>query len=86
MATIKELKEWLNQFPDDTEVLFAKQQSPPAWESYGCVEFVEPDLTLLTENYGYGDNWELTDFTGNQFVKEESPDFNKKYLRIGSKD
>jgi len=62
MATVKELKEWLNQFPDETEVFFAEQQMAPAWESYGPVEFKKADLTEIAENYGYGTNWEFLDF------------------------
>ena len=79
MTTIKEFKEWLNRFPEDTIVEVGIQQKAGNYEAYGAVEFVSPKL----EESDYGDGWEFTDFRNNQFVKEDSPRFGKCYLSLG---
>lgn len=35
---------------------------------------------------GVAEHWDYTDFRGNQFVKEDSPHYNKRYLLLGAKD
>ena len=78
MTTIKELKAWLEQFPEDAEVEFAVQQEASEWQSYGAVDFVEPDL-----KNEYTGGWEYVDFTNNQFVTPDKSYFGKKFLRLG---
>ena len=41
MATLKEFKEWLEQFPEDTIVQVAIQEESSQWEAYGPVRFKE---------------------------------------------
>jgi hypothetical protein len=81
MKTVKDLKEWLNVFPEDTEVQFAVQHPGGNYESYGALEFEEPDLS----NNEYGKGWEFYDFRNNQFVKEDDPRFGKCYLELGER-
>jgi len=76
MTTIKEFKEWLSQFPEDTIVEVSIQQPSRGYESYGCIEFASPNL----EN---GDGWEFLDFRNNKFVKENYEHFGKCFLRLG---
>ena len=79
MTTVKELREWLKRFPDDTEVEFAVQAPSRGYESYGPVNFISPEL----DDSNGGDGWEFSDFRNNQFVKPSDPMFGKTYLNIG---
>jgi len=79
MATIKEFKEWLNRFPDDTIVEVGIQQRAGNYQSYGAVNFISPKL----EDNDIGEGWEFTDFKNNRFVKEGEPHFKKSYLTLG---
>ena len=38
------------------------------------------------ESYGSSKHFEYTDFTNNQFVKEGSPCYNKRFLKLGTKE
>ena len=78
MTTVKEFKEWLNRFPDDTVVEVGVQKPGGNYESYGPVDFVSPELTDDS-----GDGWEFFDFRNNQFVKESDVRFGKCYLQLG---
>jgi len=78
MTTVKDLKQWLNNFPDETIVEFAVQQDPSGYESYGHIDFVNPKL-----EGEYEEGWEFVDFRGNPFVKEDADHFGKCYLKIG---
>lgn len=79
MTTVKEFKEWLNRFPDNTEIEIAVQEERPMYESYGAVVFVALDL----EDSDIGNGWEFMDFRTNQYVKETESHYKKAYLRIG---
>jgi hypothetical protein len=81
MTTIKQLREWLKRFPEDTEVHFGFQQKPGHYESYGSICFESPVL----EDTDSGNGWTFTDFRNNQFVKEADPFFGKYYLELGEK-
>ena len=81
MTTVKDLKKWLDRFPDDTLVEFGVQESPAAYQSYGPVNFVSPTL----EDSDYGDSWEFVDFKNNRFVKSDSDYYKKAYLQLGEK-
>lgn len=74
MATVKEFKEWLNRFPDDTIVELVIQEGP--------VMFKE----LKLEDSDCGNGWEYTDFNGNKFVKPDSEHYGKRYLWLGERN
>ena len=82
MTTVKELREWLKQFPEDTEVEVGFQEAAAAYQAYGPVEFKSPTLTDDTVGAG----WEFMDFRGNMHVKSDSPFFDKCFLTLGEKD
>lgn len=82
MATVKEFKEWLNRFPDETIVFVAFQERSTGWESYGPVTL----KTLELKDSDWGDGWDYTDWTKNQFVKEGDKHFGEKHLDLGEKD
>jgi hypothetical protein len=79
MATLKEFKKWLEQFPEDTIVQVAMQESPSGWESWGPVRF--KDFQIPTNEWG--DGFEFFDFRNNQFTKPDSPHFRKCILELG---
>ena len=81
MATVKELREWLKRFPDDTEVEVLKQEPSSFYQEYGDVHFVE---LVLNDDSDFGENWDFTDFTNNKNVKPEDNVYKKKYLMLGS--
>ena len=76
MATVLDLIEYLNTLPSDTEVSVIRGYD--CNYSY-CAEEVALDLDPLTGNIDF------TDMTGNQFVKEDSEHYNKKYLVLGER-
>ena len=82
MATIKEFKEWLNRFPDDTIIEVGFQEKAGIYESYGAIRF----NTLELKDSDSGNGWEFTDLRNNQFIKEDSPSFGKSYLTLGESD
>ena len=77
-TTIKELKEFLAQFPEDTEVEVLEEEDIG---NYHGAQAVEVPLNLEE----YSGNWEFQDFTKNEFVKENHPYFGKKVLTLGEK-
>lgn len=79
MATLKEFKKWLEQFPEDAIVQVAIQEKPSSWESYGPVRFKDFQIP----NKDYGDGFEFTDFRDNQFTNPDSPHFGKCFLELG---
>ncbi len=79
MATVKEFKEWLNKFPDETIIEVGFQERGSQYESYGCVHFKE---LIPTDNLT-GDGWEFMDLRGNPFVKPTEEYFDKCFLRLG---
>jgi len=81
MTTIKEFKEWLDRFPEDTIVEVAIQEESHDYDPYGAVSFKSPNL----EDSDWGMGWEFTDFRNNQYIKKGSPRFGKCVLAIGEK-
>ena len=79
MTTVKDLKKWLERFPEDTLVEFGVQETATGYESYGPVNFVSPKL----EDSDNGDSWEFMDFKNNRFVKPDSEYYKKAYLQLG---
>lgn len=53
MITVKEFKEWLEQFPEDTEVNVTIKQ-----RADGPIRFLPPELKAASDTYGIGDGWE----------------------------
>lgn len=43
------------------------------------------DFNPSDKEYGCARHFEYTDFRGNQFVKEDNPVYNKRYLQLGTK-
>lgn len=81
MTTVKDLKEWLNRFPDDTIVNVLKQEPSEVYESYGDTAFED----IILDSSDSGDGWEFIDFADNKFVKEDAPFYGKKYLHLGER-
>jgi hypothetical protein len=79
MATLKEFKEWLEQFPEDTIVEVAMQEAASGWEAWGPVRFKE--FKIPTEKWG--DGFEFNDFRNNQFTTPDQPHFGKCFLQLG---
>jgi len=73
---IKQFKEWLDQFDDDTIVQVLIKEPALLYESFGDAQPWE-----FTGNE-YGD-YEYTDFSGNPFVEETAPYYEKKFLCLG---
>lgn len=72
MSTVKEVKEWLDRFPDDTIVEFA------ALKDNG-IEF----KTLDISDSDSGNGWDFLDFRNHFFVKPDAAHYGKCYLMIG---
>lgn len=79
MATLKEFKQWLDQFPDDTIVQVSIQEHATGWESYGPVKF--KDFEIPVDKWGKG--FEFNDFRNNPFTKPDQPHFGKCFLELG---
>lgn len=62
-VTIKEFKEWLDNFPKDAILEVAVQEPPSAYQSYGHVSFESPELTTPINMDDGGDGWEVFDFS-----------------------
>ena len=81
--TVKDLIDWLENFPQEAVIEFAVQRKAPLYESFGPVEFVSPAL----EKNDWNDcGWSFDDYRDNKFTKEDSPHFGKCYLRFGEID
>lgn len=74
MTTITELIAYLMTLPSETEVSVVRGYSC----GYStCTEEVPLDIDPATGNVDF------IDLTGNQFVKDDDPRANKKYLTLG---
>jgi hypothetical protein len=74
-TTVRELKIWLEQFPEDTEVEVLEVEQTYSDD----ITKIEP---LNLKQFG---NWDFFDATKNQFVKEDHPCFGRKILTLGEK-
>ena len=72
---VSEFKEWLSQFPDDTEVKIYSALGKAGWLDFDGVNFTETS----------GENWDFVDYTKNpRITKEEHPnEFGNKVLYLG---
>jgi len=76
----KEFQEWLDQFPEDTEIEVVIQDAPMGFSSYGQGR----EVPFTGEQSLIGDSqYEYTDFTNNKFVSENSTFYNKRVLVLG---
>lgn len=73
-----EFQQWLNQFPEDTEIHVGIQQEPPIYCPYGMVQMTK----FIGDIY---EDYEYTDFNGNKFAKESDWYYNKRILELGVK-
>jgi hypothetical protein len=88
----KEFQEWLNQFPEDTEIeCIITEERSGHWETVtdvyeelfdGIVKFDH------LEHFGSmsGDMFAYQDWSTHKNVKPEDSFYNKKYLTIGKKN
>ena len=67
------MQEWLDQFPEDTQIDVVVVEEGPAWagDTNEVVKFTP-------------EHSDFVDFAGNQFVKPDAPHFNKKFLCLGT--
>jgi len=79
MATLKEFKEWLERFPEDTIVEVAIQEAARGLETWGPVRFKEFQIPFYEE----GDGFEFYDFRNNPYVKPNQSHFGKCFLCLG---
>jgi len=77
MTNIKQLIQFLSQFPEDTELSVLES----SYCGYDCnVQEVALDLDPVKGNV------EFTDLTGNPFIHKGDKLFNKKYLVFGKQE
>jgi len=74
-----EFQNWLNAFPEDTEIHVGIQQSAPDYCPYGAIVYSK----FKGERC---DDYDYTDFNGNTWVGEDSPYYNKRILELGGRD
>lgn len=78
--TVAEFIEWLKTQDQDAVVDVLHHTSGSGYyDQGGNVSIEEFTATEFKD-------WEYTDFRGNQYVKEDAPHFNKRFLQIGTKD
>ncbi len=73
---VKQFKEWLEQFDDDTVVQVLIKEPAPLYESFGDAQ---PEEFTGDEDGDYV----YEDFFGNPFVEETAPYYEKKLLCLG---
>lgn len=71
---VKEFKEWISQFPDDTIV--------EVIEAFDC-GYNGTGVTVKEFAGAEFEDYEYTDFTGNQFVTPDRSCYNKRYIKLG---
>lgn len=69
------MQEWLDQFPEDTEIEVVVVEAGSGWEG-------DTNRVVAFEAVEF-DQFEFTDFTGNRFVGPDHPLFNRKTLVLG---
>jgi hypothetical protein len=74
-----EFQNWLNAFPEDTEIHVGIQQSAPDYCPYGEVVYQK----FKGEEY---EDYDYTDFNGNKFATEQDWYYNKRILELGGRD
>lgn len=84
-CTVKELKEFLANFSDDTEV-----EVVIAKDKYDGSVYEEPfeckDLVQLEGEFSsciYSDTWEYTDWSKNRLINNDSERYGTKVLTLG---
>lgn len=70
---LKDFKEWLNQFPDDTIVEVSV-------EYMGLNSYYSEFQTFDQNNT---DHYSFIDLVGNPYVEPDDPNYNKRFLQLG---
>lgn len=73
-----EFQQWLDQFPEDTEVEVMMQAPDSMWSI--------SNSSSKPFDANNEDHFTYVDFTGNQFVKPGDVRFNTRYLTLGGKE
>jgi len=68
---LKDFKEWLNQFPDDT-IIEVSVERGTSYQAYSCFDEFDPE-----------DHSNYLDLTGNPHIKVDSELYNKRFLQLG---
>lgn len=68
---LKDFKEWLNQFPDDT-IIEVSVERGRSYQSFSCFDEFDPD-----------DHSNYLDLVGNPNIKSDSELYNKRFLQLG---
>jgi hypothetical protein len=76
----KQFQEWLDQFPEDTEIEVTVQ------EADGAFRRPTGDSRPVMFDPDNMDHSEFVDFVGNPHVKPDSAIFGKKILTLGGKE
>lgn len=81
---VKDFIKWLETQDQDAIVeVLVHSSGTGYYDQGGNVSVVE---FTSEEEYNCGKHFDYTDFRGNQFVKEDHPCYNKRFLQIGTKD
>lgn len=81
---VKDFIKWLETQDQEAVVEVLLHSSGTGYYDQGGTVSVE-EFTA-DEYYGCGKHFEYTDFRGNQYTKEDSPCYNKRFLQLGKKD
>ena len=82
---VVEFIEWLKTQDQGAIVEVLHHTSGTGYYDHGgnvTTEEFDPSV----EYYGCSTNYEYNDYTGNEFVKEDHPCYNKRILQLGTKD
>ena len=71
---LKDFKEWLNQFPDDTVV----ETLDVNWG------YTNADVTFTSFDQNNDDHYTFIDLQGNPHIAQDNPNYNKRFLQLGS--
>ena len=71
---LKDFKEWLNQFPDDTIVEVSVE--------YMGLNSYYSEFRTFDKNDD--DHYTFIDLNGNPHVAQDNPNYNKRFLQLGS--
>ena len=74
----KKFQEWLDQFPEDTEIHVGIQQEPPSYCPYGELMMTK----FVGEAY---EDYDYTDFSMYVWAKESDWYYSKRILELGVK-
>ena len=82
---VKELIYWLQTQDEEAIVQVVIHERGTGYYDQGGNAHIA-DFDLSETQYNCPSHYEYTDFRGNQFVKEDTPYYNKRFLLLGSKE